>query len=297
MSLIVGIRCTDSVVLAASGPGTMLSEDGLPPARQLAKKLRVVAGQAVLGVAGHDGLAQEMALSLERCLSAPDDSEAAEDTLRAKLRDALAAPVQRSVAIHRTLQGLPGFGITSNEYVISQSLLAIPFRDSLRLYLLDPECSVTEITDELSCAAVGSAKAIGEPFLAYLRRVLWVGRLPEAELGELAAYWTVLHVIENSSSDVTHPIQLVVVTRSSRGSIDIIERGEGEMAGIRQAIREGEEALRRGFRAQGPVSVEEPVIPAAPQAPSSGEAPARKRVPEVRFTLGHRDRGEGPGRK
>lgn len=283
MSLIVGIRCADSVVLAASGPGTMPSEDGLPPARQWARKLRVVAGQAVLGVTAHDGLVQEMGLSLERCLAEPDDSDWSEDVLRGRLRDALAAPVQRTVAIHRTLQGLPGFGITSNDYVVSQALLAIPFHNSLRLFLLDPECSVTEVTDELTCAAIGSARAIAEPFLSFLRKVLWDAGMPDSALGELCAYWTVLHVAENSTGLVTFPAQLVVMKRGEGGTVDIYERGERELQRIEQAIDRGEEMIRRSLRGQPPAGEGSP-----PPAPA--EKPVRKRVPEVRLTLDRPDR-------
>ncbi len=294
MSLIVGIRCTDSLVLAASGPGTMPSEDGLPPARQWSKKLRVVAGQAVLGVTGHDGLAQEMALSLERSLAEPDKRESADDVLRVKLRDALAAPVQRTVAIHRTLQGLPGFGITSNEYVISQSLLAIPFGDSLRLFLLDPECSITEVTDELACATIGGAKAVADPFLAFLRKVLWEERVPDVALGELSAYWTMLHVAETCPGALTFPVQMVVIRREPSGSIDIYERGERELTRIQQAIERGEEMIRRSLRtsAPGPEREEPPPVP-----PTSGEKPVRKRVPEVRLRLEPPDRRGGQGRR
>jgi hypothetical protein len=291
VSLIVGIRCTDSVVLAASGPGTRPSEDGLPPARQWTKKLRVVAGQAVLGVTGHDGLAQEMALSLERCLAEPDERESADDVVRGKLRDALAAPVQRTVAIHRTLQGLPGFGITSNEYVISQSILAIPFRDSLRLFLLDPECSVTEVTNELACATIGSAKAIADPFLAFLRKVLWHDRLPDVALGELCAYWTMLHVAETSPGTLTFPIQLVVMQHEEGGSIDIFERGQRELGRVQSAIERGEEMIRKSVRGQppGPAGVEAP-------PPAAEEKPVRKRVPEVRLRLEPPDKRGRSGR-
>ena len=295
MSLIVGIRCTDSLVLAASGSGTMPSEDGLPPARQWSKKLRVVAGQAVLGVTGHEGLAQEMALSLERSLAELDEHETADDALRVRVRDAMAAPVQRTVAIHRTLQGLPGFGITSNEYVISQSLLAIPFGDALRLFLLDPECSVTEVTDELTCATIGSAKDVADPFLAFLRKVLWEDRLPDVALGELSAYWTMLHVAETSPGALTFPVQLVVMRRAADGSIDVYERSESELSRIQQAIERGEEMIRKSLRMQ-PTEAESEEGP-PPAAQQVTEKPVRKRVPEVRLRLEPRDRRGGHGRE
>jgi 20S proteasome alpha/beta subunit len=291
VSLIVGIRCAEGVVLAASGPATMPSQDGLPAARQLARKLHVVGGQAVLGVAGHDGLAQEMALSLERCLSEPDQRDSAEDVLRSRIREALAAPVQRTVAIHRTLQGLPGFAMTSNGYVVSQSLLALPFEGSLRLFEIDPECTVTEITPELAYACVGSGRSVAEPFLAFLRKVLWSDSRPGLDQSELAAFWTVLHSIEHNPGGLSHPIQIVVLTRGKGGSIEIVERGDDYMFGLRRTIAAGEEAVRRSFQALAPRVTESP----APPGPASAESSARKRVPEVRLTLDRRERRRGPG--
>lgn len=292
MSLIVGIRCTDSVVLAASGPGTMPSEDGLAPARQWARKLRVVGGKAMLAVSAHDGLAQEMGLSLERALAELDQVECAEDVLRAGIRDALAAPVQRTVAIHRTLQGLPGFGVSSNEYVLSQSMVAIPFQGSLRLYLLDPECSLTEITSELSYAAIGNVKAIADPFLAFLREVLWQDGLPGQAHGELAAYWTVRHAIENNPVGLTHPIQLIVMARRQDESIEIIERGDRELAAIGQMVDSSLRTVRKSL-----------TPPPRGSASGSGKPPsgdvgkvARKRVPEVRLKLESPEQGRGPSR-
>lgn len=284
MSLLVGIRCADSVVLAASGPSTMPSEDGLPAARQWSKKLQVVAGQAILGVAGHDGLAQDMALSLERSLSEPEERDMSEDILRTKLREALSAPVQRTVAIHRTLQGLPGFGITSNEYVVSQTLLGMTFHGSLRLYLLDPECSLMEVTPDLAWAAIGDARSVAEPFLAFLRRVLWDRGKPNVAQAELAAFWTMKHAIESNPAGLAHPIQLLVMARSEQGSIDIIERGQRELDVINQVVEEGEDAFRRSFHVLPSGKIE------ARGRETAGEAALRKRVPEVRLTLDRPDK-------
>ncbi len=278
MSLIVGIRCADGVVIAASGPASWPSVDGLPAARQQARRLRVVAGQAVLGVAAHDGLAQEMALSLERCLVGPDRGDTAEDVLRTKIRDALAAPIQRTVAIHQTLKGLPGFATASHDYLVSQSILAIPLHRTLRLYALDPECSLTEITEELCCAAVGSARSAAEPFLAFMRRVLIGSDVPKLSTGELAAYWAVYQAVANHVAGVTLPIQVVSVTRSPEGSIEIVERGEEEIDALRQAMEKAEERIGESFRG-GATGGDGRV------ASSPSEKPVRKRVPEVRLTL------------
>jgi hypothetical protein len=259
------------------------SENGLPPARQWAKKLRVINDLAVLGVSGHDGLAQEMALSLERCL-ADGRHDSHEEVLRSEIRDALATPVQRTVAIHRTLQGLPGYGITTTDYVLSQSLVAVPFGKSLRLYVLDPDCSLTEITEELSWVAIGNARAIAEPFLAFLRHILWGGGLPSTAHGELAAYWSVRHAMEYYPAGLARPIQLTVMSLGRKDSVEVVERGERELAILDQTVEASVDAIRRSFGAQHTKPAGSGSAPPTPPPPSA-EKPPRKRVPEVRLTI------------
>jgi hypothetical protein len=281
VSLIVGIRCTDSLVLAASGPGNLPSEDGIPPARQRAKKLRLVGGQAILGVSGYDGLAQDMALSLEMSLAELELRETAEEDLRGNVRDALAAPIQRTIAIHRSLKGIPGLGSAIADYALSQSMVAIPSSSSFRLFVLDPECSLTEITDELLSVAIGNSRAVAEPFLTFLRKVLWNDGLPGRAEGELAAYWTVRNAIDSNPTGLSLPIQLVVMAKGDDGSIEISERGESEIAGISLEMEDRLEAIRRSFGDMPPSAAGG----SGNSTPRGAAQPVKKRVPEVRLTL------------
>ncbi len=277
MALIVGIRCDDSVVLAASGPAASADVNRRAGTRSAGRKLRALAGQAVLGVSGSEGLAQEMALSLERALGAPDDRERDEEALRQKIREALAAPVQRTAAIHRTLNGLPGQVAGSGAPARCDTLLAIPLQRSLRLYSFERDCSLTEITTELGFAVVGEAALFAESCLTFLAKLLWGKGVASGAQAELAAYWTLQHAIENAHGSLSGPVQLVVMSRTKQGIIEIVERGESEAVRIRDAIARGEETIRNSVRPQGSgthLSGESPSV-----------APARKRVPEVRLVM------------
>lgn len=289
MSLILGIRCSDGVVLAAAGrSGGEPGLNGSMAARQRARPLRIISGQAVLGVSGNAGLAQELSLALEEALASPDRGESTELTFRARLRDALAAPMQRAAAIHRTLAGLPGLGDSAGPYAHSHTLVGLPFRRALRLYAQGSDCVLTEVTEEVPWAAVGPASAAVEAFLYMLRRILWTGDVPSTRRAELAACWALLFA---GGDDVTslERIQLVVMSRSSDGSIQISERDRESLAGIGQYIEEAErsfgDALRGGTSETGA------------SAPARDERPVRKRVPEVRLTLERPDarRGFSPG--
>ena len=88
---------------------------------------------------------------------------------------------------------------------------------------------------------------VADPFLAFLREVTWNDRPPNQARGELAAYWTVRHAIDNNPTHLTYPIQLIVMARRSDGTIDVIERGDRELAAIAQVMESNLESIRKNF--------------------------------------------------
>ena len=64
LTLIVGIKCTDGVVLGADGAAT-LGVMGTPTVRQAVKKLTIIDRQVVVGVSGPVGLAQRFTNEVE----------------------------------------------------------------------------------------------------------------------------------------------------------------------------------------------------------------------------------------
>jgi hypothetical protein len=153
------------------------------------------------------------------------------------------------------------------------------------LYVLDPDCSLTEITDELSWVAIGSARAIAETFLAFLRHVLWHDGLPSTAHAELAAYWTVRHALDYCPAGLSRPIQLTLVNRDEGGSFEIVERGERELAVIDQTIEASVEAIRRSFGSQRGKPSASGGPPPTTTPPPVPDKPPRKRVPEVRLRI------------
>lgn len=279
MPQIVGIHCTNGVVLAASGSGDGDASNLLRRARSL----RVIAGQAVLGVSGHEGVAQEMTLALEGALATPERGDGSELSFRNKLRDALAGPIQRSAALQCSLDRIADprdREPAQNTY--GGGIVALPFRRALRLYTLDAACVLTELTEEDPFAAVGAAWGLTEAFLGFLARNLWEAGVPSVRQAEMAACWALAHA---KAATTVEPRQLVVMSRAADGSIEIEERGEEGLAASRRAVREAEDA----FRAAAAVAIAQVVEP--PSGNSHG--PTCKRVPEVRLSLEHSDSRRG----
>ena len=280
MPQILGIHCTNGVVLAASGSG---GHDLANAPRQV-RPLRVISGQAMLGVSGPEGLAQEMTLALEGALATPERGDGSELSFRHKLREALAGPIQRGAALQRSLVArVDSSDGDGSRRTCSGGIVALPFRRALRLYVLDSACALTELSEENPWASVGAARAVTEAFLRFLARNLWQAGVPSLRQAEMAACWTLAHA--QADGGVPESQQLVVMSRAADGSIEIEERGEAGLADLREAVREAEEA----FRAAAAVGMAQLV------EPNSGNhsGPVRKRVPEVRLTLPRPDSRRG----
>jgi proteasome subunit B (beta)-like protein len=252
VTLIVGIRCTDAVVLAADGAATVTTGAGQMTARQRTRKLFAIADRAVFGLSGDVSMAQEMALSLEACLIQPDRDGWSEHALRTQVRDALVAPVRKTLEIHQGLRGVPGVGGPLEHVLQFHALLALPVGGAVRLYEVAPECSLTEAREDLPTLAVGSGQPVADVFLAFVRRALWSAPVPPRQEGELAAYWTLHHGIETCPAYVAEPIQLIVVTAGPGATITISERGPAEFEAMETVIAEAEGALRDRFRLPPP---------------------------------------------
>lgn len=280
MSLIVGVRCKDSVVLAASGLGTVLPK-GDPAVEEPAGLLRVVGGQVILGVSGPEGLTREISAALESYVAGGDPGRVAPEAHSTGIRDALAEPVGLALAMSEALRRVPGVAVGPGEYVLGGSMIALPARGAPCLYVVDEGLSVTEITEEITCAAIGPARAPAESFLAFLRRLLWPDDQPTRAEGQLTAYWTVRHVVETTLGRPGRSVQVLTLSRRGDGAVEIV-RSEGRaMEGLDVAVGASLDELGKSLREQLLSTLDSP---AGPEVPTRDRV-VHRRVPEVRVTI------------
>ncbi len=281
MSLIVGIRCKDSVVLAASGFGTALSKGGPATVEPPAGLLRVVGGQAIFGVSGPEGLTQEISAALDVYVAERDPGRVAPEAHSTGIRDALAEPVGLAVAMTQALRQVPGVAVGPGEFVLGGSMIALPARGMPCLYVVDEELAVTEITEEVTCAAIGPARAAAESFLAFVRRLLWPDSQPTRAEGQLAAYWTVQHVVETTLGRLGRSVQILSLSRGSDGAVEIV-RSEGRaMEGLDGAVGASLDEVGKSLREHVLANLDSPAGPEVARR----ERQVHRRVPEVRVTL------------
>jgi hypothetical protein len=98
---------------------------------------------------------------------------------------------------------------------LCKSMIAIPVQKIPTLFTFDYGGQPEKATDELPFVAMGSGQAIADPFLAFLKRLLWPKRLPTLAEGRLAAVWTIGHVILTNPGGVGGDVQLWMLPRAS----------------------------------------------------------------------------------
>jgi 20S proteasome alpha/beta subunit len=209
MTLLVGVLCTNGIVIAADQQathGTM----GMQTIGQAITKVTVVGGTALFASSGHHGLGQQ----LEAIVQANHTNylktnyHAGIQLLQRDFR-VIVDPALNTAAIAARLVG----GVARDDATCG-CLLAAPFKDDLKLIEITPQVAVECQIPEMPFVSLGSGKANADPFLGFLRRVFWPARTPTVAEGELAAYWTVKHAIDMKTQGVGFDVDVFTIEKS-----------------------------------------------------------------------------------
>jgi hypothetical protein len=246
MTLIVAIRCEDGVVLSADSQATFATA-GLGQQtikQQTSKKLHIIRERFVLGVSGSIGLSQNYESEIFSRLGNKGGSKARFKTVAdAKKFFSEAMWGHAKTAWERTNLAAQSIGQAAVQEAAHGSLVAFPLADSPCLLQFSQLCQPEEANAELPFVSIGSGQPVADPFLSFLRRILWPEKMPTVSDGVLAALWTVTHTIQAQPGLVSEPIQIVTL-RKYDGEWRAHELSNGDLGEPRQAIEAMEEELR-----------------------------------------------------
>ena len=243
MTLIVGIKCLDGIVMGADGAATFATVTGSHTVLQPVTKLRILQSKVLMGVSGQVGLSQ---LFCDGVKGAWDNKEFGQNV---GLED-----VQRKlhqIVVNETKTGLAGsqpFGGNATQLVMTSSLVALPvggYSGYSELIRIDCPGVAEAASHELPYAAIGSGQPLADPFLAFLRRIFWPYTLPTVAQGIFATMWTLRHAIEVAPGGVADPIQMAVVSKGKGQQFTAKQLSDGEIAEHQQSVEDAEEYLRQ----------------------------------------------------
>jgi 20S proteasome alpha/beta subunit len=220
MTLIVGVKCQNGVVMGADGAAT-LGALGQRTARQATKKLEII-GEVIIGVSGAVGLQQRFADEVRQLwdgrafvakaggasLTGPAAMVKVSESLRKHMMlEFQAAAVAVPVVGHAICQ----------MSALSHTMLALPIGNTAHLFQFDQQGSPEEASENLPFVAIGSGQALADPFLAFLRRVLWKDASLNLNQGIFASIWTLAHAINTNPGGISDPIQIAILERRDGG--------------------------------------------------------------------------------
>lgn len=242
MTVVIGLKCSQGIVLGSDGAAT-LGSMGLRTIVQPTTKLSLIENKAIFGFSGQVGLSQ---LFYDRAcavcatlLEGADLPEVCRNLRSGFLPDAnvrfQVAALARSV-----------FGNLAAESVASQTLLALAVQGRPELIQFDYQCNPEWTTNELPFVSIGSGQPIADPFLAWIRFVFWRNRLPTLAEGRFAVYWTLSHAIRTAPGGIGPPIQMAAL-ESEQGNVIVRELSADELGDHEIAINEYESAIRELF--------------------------------------------------
>lgn len=160
---------------------------------------------------------------------------------------------------------------------LCKSMVAIPVQKIPTLFTFDFGGQPEKATAELPFVAMGSGQAIADPFLAFLKRLLWPKRLPTLAEGRLAAVWTIAHVTLTNPGGVGGDVQLWILPRAPAGQSPIpVEITQAQIQEHLAQISAAGSALVSAITQQPPApgAGAQPGPAAAPPPPGPGPAPA-----------------------
>jgi Proteasome subunit len=232
MTALVGILCTDGVVIGADSSGTLTVGDQRT-IEQPQSKLAVLGNDIVFGWTGPAGLAQRFAYYLSLYRDNPDFSgkhhiPIAEDICKATIEN-----------LKRTFCEVGGLGV----------LMAFRVHTGFHLCVFPPDDFQPLFkTPQEWFVAIGSGKVLMDPFLGLLRRVFFGPMQPRLNEGIFTALWTLNLAIELNPGGIGGPPQVAVLQVGSDGKACTARRLTEDEVGKHQESIEGAETHLGNYR-------------------------------------------------
>ena len=241
MTLIIGIRCDDGIVLGADGMATF-GNIGLRTIQQPARKLTRIGDSIAIGTSGPVGLAQRFSSALQELWDNKKLAGKAPHEAMTILQGAFWQYAEKEFKAAQVTA--PLLGQAALESAMSSTVLAIPLEKKPCLINFNHQCSPEQASGDLPFISVGSGQPLADSFLAFLRRIFWSDHPPRVNEGVLATLWSLEQAIRTNPGGVGHPIQIMTLEKVD-GEWKVRELGQSDLGEHQQAIADAERVFAK----------------------------------------------------
>ena len=212
MTVLVGIRCADGVVIGADGSATFTHGRQQTIEQPTKKKIRIIGERVIVASSGSIGLSQRFCHVVDGLWRG--------GAFKNK------GPIDIGKML--SINAINEFRETALGQADLSVLVACAANGShppSKIPLLCELPSSTSFQPEMKCqddiwyVSVGSGQPIVDPFLAFLRSVFWKNTTPNLHGGIFIALWALLHACEVNPGGINEPITISVLVRKQDGFI------------------------------------------------------------------------------
>jgi hypothetical protein len=244
LTLIVGIKCQDGVVVGADGAATYSTTlSQIRTITQPTSKLTIVGEEIILGVSGPVGLEQSFRYEIEALVKNTGGRCSWKAMAKARNELSQALWTHAATAWERSNRVAGTIGQPAAIDALHQSVVAFPLEREPCLVQFDHQCQPEEATPNLPFLWVGSGQPTADPFLAFIRRIFRPYNLPLLEDGIFAAVWALDYSIKAQPGGIAEPIQIATLRKESGGKWKARELSVADLGEHREMVKDLEESL------------------------------------------------------
>lgn len=228
MTIIVGVKCTDGVVIGSDSIAT--STHGAMNLMQMESddKIRIFNDKVIAATTGSVGYAQRLHYHLDKAINGGGFL-----TIKKSERPQLLCKKFITDLLSSNAPSPPPLGINFG------ALVAVEIENEPCLIEYAPHNFQPEFKENRHFyVAMGSGQPLAEPFLAFVSRVLWKGALPDIRLGRFGLFWALTHTISLAPGTIGGDIKLATLSRSNNNWVAVRNADHQEAAQFISGVEE-----------------------------------------------------------
>jgi Proteasome subunit len=201
MTIIVGVRCTDGIVVGTDSVATSAMGPNPLVHLQSNSKIQIFPENVIVAATGAVGFTQRLYLHVEAAIKGQVFRNMSSMDCATNIAKRLLTDFQNSMVQKHPQLGLAFGGV-----------MVAPFKDGPCLVEFATTDFQPEIKkDKMFFVSMGSGQVLADPFLAFVSRVLWKNKMPSIDAGKFGVYWVLDHTIRLAPMGIGGPIKLAVL--------------------------------------------------------------------------------------
>ena len=232
MTLIIGVKCEDGIVIGADSIVTY----GSAIEQEVSDKIDVQSSDVLVAIAGDVGLSQLI----------KDELQYSWDNIKKNRRKSRLMVAVSQAMLLQILPAMDRTKLAQQNFGGCDSMIALPFLNVPVLLTYSKFADPEEVTLETTFASIGSGAFQADPFLAFVKRTFWNDQAPRnTSEGIFGVLWTLDHVAKvNAGLGVGGRSRIAVLKKQGK-YWKAVKLSDDHLAEHRLVIDDAEDILRK----------------------------------------------------